>query len=68
MDVEQPQITSDIDLTPEQGKRASKKTSLTLFDHKLTFEKGKKGTHCRSVPAKPTGIRKEKDIPRLTEN
>ena len=45
MDIEQAQITSDIDLTPEQCKQASKGRSLTQFDHKLTFEKGKKETH-----------------------
>ena len=45
MDIEQPQITSDIDLTPEQCKQASEGTSLTLFDHKLTFEKGNKEIH-----------------------
>ena len=44
-DIEQPQITSDIDLTPEQCKQASEGRSLTLFDHKLTFGKGKKETH-----------------------
>ena len=44
-DIEQPQITSDIDLTPEQCKQASEGRSLTLFDHRLTFEKGKKETH-----------------------
>ena len=44
MVIEQPQITSDIDLTPEQCKQASEGKSLTLFDHKLTFEKGKKET------------------------
>ena len=45
MDIEQSQITSDIDLPPEQWKQASEGRSLTLFDHKLTFEKGKKGIH-----------------------
>ena len=45
MDIEQPQITSDIDLTPEQCKHASVGRSLTLFDHKLTFEKGRKEIH-----------------------
>ena len=45
MDIEQPQITSDIDLTPEQCKQASEGRSLTLFDHKLTFEKGKTEIH-----------------------
>ena len=45
MDVEQPQITRDIDLTPEQCKQTSEGRSLTLFDQKLTFEKGKKETH-----------------------
>ena len=45
MDIEQPQITSDIDLTPEQCKQASEGRSLTLFDHELTFEKGKKEIH-----------------------
>ena len=42
MDVEQPQITNDIGLTLEQRKQASEGRSLTLFDHRLTFEKGKK--------------------------
>ena len=42
MDIEQPQITSDIDLTPEQCKQASEGRLLTLFDHKLTFKKSKK--------------------------
>ena len=42
MDIEQPQIVSDIDLTPEQCKQASEGRSLTLFYHKLTFEKGKR--------------------------
>ena len=45
MDIKQPQITSDIDLTPEQCKRASEGRSFTLFDHKLSFEKCKKQTH-----------------------
>ena len=45
MDIEQQQITSDIHLTPEQCKQASEGRSLTLFDHKLTFEKGRKETH-----------------------
>ena len=43
--IEQPQITKDIDLTAEQCKQASEGRSLTLFDHKLNFEKGKNGTH-----------------------
>ena len=34
-DIEQPQIPSDIDLTPEQGNQTSDGTSLTLFHHKL---------------------------------
>ena len=38
MDIEQPQIISDIDLTPEQCRQTSEGKSLTLFDHKLTFE------------------------------
>ena len=42
MDIEQPQIARDIDLTPEQCKQASEGRSLTLCDHKLTFEKGTK--------------------------
>ena len=45
MDIEQPQITSDIDLTPEQCKQASQGRSRTVFDHKLAFAKGKKETH-----------------------
>ena len=45
MDIEQPQITNDIDLTPEKCKQVSEGRSLPLFDHKLTFERGKKETH-----------------------
>ena len=45
IDIEPPQITSDKDLTPEQCKQASEGSSLTLFDHKLTFENGKKEFH-----------------------
>ena len=45
MDIEQPQITSDIDLTPEQCKQAYEGRSLTLFDQKLTFENGNKEIH-----------------------
>ena len=45
MDIEQPQIASDIELTPAQCKQASGGRSLTLFDHKLTFEKGKEDTY-----------------------
>ena len=45
MDIEQPQIKSGRDLTPEQCKQVSDGRSTTLFDHKLTFEKGKKETH-----------------------
>ena len=44
-DIEQAQITNEIDPTPEQCKQASEGRSLTLYDHKLTFEKGKKETH-----------------------
>ena len=49
MDIEQPQITNDINLTPEQCKQASEGRSLTLFDHKLTFEKGKKEVHHKII-------------------
>ena len=45
MDIEQPQITSDIHRTPEQCRQATEGRSLTLFDQKVTFEKGKKETH-----------------------
>ena len=45
MDIEQPPLTSGIDLTREQCKQASERRSLTLFDRKLTFEKSKKETH-----------------------
>ena len=45
MDIEQPQITTDIDLTPEQCKQVCEGKSLTLFDHKPIFEKGKEETH-----------------------
>ena len=45
IDLEQRQITRDIDLTPEKCKQASEGKPLTLFDHKMTFENGKKETH-----------------------
>ena len=45
MEIEHSQITNDIDLTPEQCKQASEGRSLTLLNHKLTFEKGKKEIH-----------------------
>ena len=45
VDIEQPQTTSEIDLAPEQCKRASEVKSLTFLDHKLTFEKGKERIH-----------------------
>ena len=61
MDIEQPQITSDIDLTPEQCKQASEGRSLTLFDHKLTFEKGKKGIHHKRTGDKSEDYRNECD-------
>ena len=47
MDIEQPQLTSDIELTPEQCKQASEGKSPTLFDQKLTFENGKKEPHLK---------------------
>ena len=48
MDIEQPQITSGIDLTPEQCKQASEGKSLNLFDHKLFFWKGQKRNSSRT--------------------
>ena len=59
MDIEQPQIISDIDLTPEQFKQASEGKSLTLFDHKLTFEKGNKETHHKWIGDKDGDNRNE---------
>ena len=44
MDIEQLQIPSDVDLTPQQCKQASKTRSLTVFDLKLVFEKSDKDT------------------------
>ena len=61
MDIEQPQITSDIDLTPEQCKQASEGKSLTLFDHKLTFEKGKKEIDHKIIGDKDDDNRNECD-------
>ena len=40
MKIEQPQIASDMDLTPKQCQQASEDRSLFLFDHRLTSEKG----------------------------
>ena len=45
MDIKQPQITSDIDLTLEQCKQASEGRSLTLIDRKLFFDENKKETN-----------------------
>ena len=61
MDIEQPQITSDIDMTPEQCKQASEWRWLTLFDHKLTFEKGKKEIHHKWTGDKSEDYRNECD-------
>ena len=61
MDIEQPQITSDIGLTPEQCKQSSEGRSLTLFDHKLTFEKGKKEIHYKWTGDKSEDYRNECD-------
>ena len=47
MDIEQPQMTSGIGVTPEQCKQTSKERSLTVFDHKLTFEKGTKKVYLK---------------------
>ena len=61
MDIEQLQITNDIDLTPEQCKQASEGRSLTLFDHKLTFEKSKKDVHHKWTTDKSEDYRNECD-------
>ena len=61
MDIGQPQITSDIDLTHEQCKQASEGRSPTLFDHKLTFEKGKKDIHDKWKGDKDGDYRNEYD-------
>ena len=61
MDSEQPQITNDKDLTPELCKQASEGQSLTLFDHKLTFEKGKKEIHNKWTGDKSEDYRNECD-------
>ena len=39
--IEQPQITSDIDQTPEQCRQASEGWLLSFFNNKLNFEQGK---------------------------
>ena len=61
MDIEQPQITSDIDLTPDQCKQTSEGRSFTLFDHKLTFEKGKKEIRHKWTGDKSEDYRNECD-------
>ena len=61
MDIDQPEITSHIDLTPEQCKQASEGRSLTLFDHKLTFENGKKEIHHKWTGDKSEDYRNECD-------
>ena len=61
IDTEQPQITSDIYLNPEQFKQASEGRSLTLIDHKLTFEKGKKEIHHKWTGDKSEDYRNECD-------
>ena len=61
MEIEQPQITSDVDLTPGKCKQASEGRSLTLFDHKLTFAKGKKEIHHKWTGDKSEDYRNEGD-------
>ena len=61
MDIEQPQITSDIDLTPEQCKQTSEGRSLTLFDHKVAFKKGNKEIHHKGTGDKSEDYRNECD-------
>ena len=61
MDIEQPQITSDIDLTAEPCKQETEGRSLNLFDHKLTFEKGKKETHHKWTGNVDGGNRNERE-------
>ena len=60
-DIEQPRITSDIDMTPEQCKQASEGRSLTLFDHKLTFENGRENFHHKWIGDKDGDNRNEGD-------
>ena len=45
MDIEQSQMSTDTDLTPDQCKQASEGRPLTPSNHKLTFGKAKKETH-----------------------
>ena len=61
MDIERQQITSDVDLTPEQCKQDSEGRSLILFDHKLTFKKAKKETHHNWIGNKDRDNRNECD-------
>ena len=44
MDIEQPQITDDLEPTSQQCKQACEGRSLILFDLKLNFDEGKKKT------------------------
>ena len=48
MGIEQSQVTSDIDPTPQQCNQASGGRSLTLFVGKLNFEEGMKESHQKS--------------------
>ena len=59
MDIEQPQTTSDIGLTPEQCRQASEGRSHFLFDHKLTFKKCKKEIHHKWTGDKSEDYRNE---------
>ena len=69
MDTEQPPITCDINVTPEQCKQASKRRSLTLFDLKLTFEKGDKETQNKwKEDVKRDYIQKCKDSEWITKD
>ena len=61
INIEQPQITSDIELTPDQWKQASEGRSLTLFHRKSTFEKGKKEIHHKWTGDKSEDYRNECD-------
>ena len=45
IDIEQPQITSFMELTPAQCKQASERETSAIFNHEITYEKSKQETH-----------------------
>ena len=58
----------DAFLMTAQYQNLWRTAALFVFFRKKCFERKTIISLCRNIPAKPAGIKKEKDIPRLPEN